>query len=93
MDRRTWGWIGPISGIRFVVVATIAVILVGEIDPDPDDHVVRGASRRSATEYGQTNGAPNELPPAFAFGRPLGTPLVGYLRPFRLSPGCVTRWR
>jgi hypothetical protein len=38
MDRRTWGWLGPISGILFVVVATVAVIVVGDMgDIDPDD--------------------------------------------------------
>jgi hypothetical protein len=37
MDRRTWGWLGPVSGILFVVLATIGVILVGEMDVDPDD--------------------------------------------------------
>jgi hypothetical protein len=37
MDRRTWGWLGPVCGILFVVVATIAVILVGDMDIDPDD--------------------------------------------------------
>ena len=37
MDRRTWGWIGPISGILFVVVATIGVIIAGDVDIDPDE--------------------------------------------------------
>jgi hypothetical protein len=38
MERRTWGWIGPVSGILFVIVATVAVVLTGEMgDVDPDD--------------------------------------------------------
>ena len=38
MDRRTWGWLGPVCGILFVIVATIAVVIVGEMDDiDPDD--------------------------------------------------------
>jgi uncharacterized membrane protein YkvI len=38
MDRRTWGWLGPVCGILFVIVATVAVVIAGEMDDiDPDD--------------------------------------------------------
>jgi hypothetical protein len=38
MDRRTWGWLGPVSGILFVICATIGVVVAGEMDDiDPED--------------------------------------------------------
>jgi hypothetical protein len=38
MDRRTWGWLGPVSGILFVILLVVGVILGGDMgDIDPDD--------------------------------------------------------
>lgn len=38
MDRRTWGWLGPVSGILFVIFIIVGVVVGGEMDDvDPDD--------------------------------------------------------
>jgi hypothetical protein len=84
MDRRTWGWIGPISGILFVVVATVAVILVGDMgDIDPDDPA-REIARELTDQHDDIQLS------FFLFGLALFFFLVflGYLRDYfgRVSP-------
>lgn len=48
MERRTWGWLGPVSGILFAVVLGAAFALSGDtVDPDDSaQKVARLLSRR-----------------------------------------------
>lgn len=49
MERRAWGWLGPVSGILFVAFL-VAAVAIGEGDPgvDPNDPAERIARRLAA---------------------------------------------
>jgi hypothetical protein len=49
MERRAWGWLGPVSGILFVAFLVVAVV-IGEGDPgvDPEDPADQIARRLAA---------------------------------------------
>jgi hypothetical protein len=37
MERRVWGWLGPVSGILFVAFVVVAMIVSGDSGVDPED--------------------------------------------------------
>jgi len=53
MDRRTWGWLGPVSGILFVVFLVLSFAVGGSWEVDPDDSA-REIARALTDEHDDT---------------------------------------